>query len=63
MDSNTHIFKRKWLGQKDHVTYNSELNPGLCAQLEEGIITDCEGASILVCDCASLAPGPLFEHF
>lgn len=44
------------------VTYNSTLNPGLCAQYEEGII-DCEGVSVLVCDCASLAPGPLFEHF
>lgn len=31
---------------------------------EEGIIiTDCEGASILVCDCASLAPGPLLNTF
>lgn len=63
MDSNTHIFKRKWLGPKDHVTYNSELNPGLCAQFEEGIIIDCEGASILVCDCASLVLGPLLNTF
>lgn len=38
------VFKRRI----DRVTYNSELNPGLCAQYEEGVITDCEGASILV---------------
>lgn len=63
MDGNTQVFKRKWLVLKDFVTYNSELNPGLCAQYEEGIIIDCEGASVLVCDCASLAPGPLLNTF
>lgn len=63
MDGNTQVFKRKWLVLKDFVTYNSELNPGLCAQCEEGIIIDSEGASVLVCDCASLAPGPLLNTF
>lgn len=63
MKSNTQIFSRKLLVLKDFVTYNSELNLGLCAQCEEGLIIDCEGPSVLVCDCASLAPGPLLNTF
>lgn len=37
--------------------------PEHCAQFEEGLQTDCEGAFTLVCDCASLAPGPLLDTF
>lgn len=62
MERRTHVFNTKRIVRKDCVTYNSELNPGLCAQYEEGII-DCEGASVLVCDRASLAPGPLLNTF
>lgn len=40
MDSNTQVFRRTRLGLKDFATYNSELNPGLCAQFKEGIIID-----------------------
>lgn len=59
MNGQSQVFKRK----EDRVTYNSELNLGLCAQYEEDVMIDCEGASILLCDCASLAPGPLLNTF
>lgn len=45
------------------MTCNSEPSLGLVDQYMEGMMVDCEGASILVGDCASLAPGPPLNTF
>lgn len=53
MDNNSDLFRRRGLGLRDCATCNSELNPILCVQLQDGIEYS-EGISR---DSVSLAPG------